>query len=214
MVLVSYSPDAIPFTVRQLGEVNVRGPYVRTSVNTCVHIGSVRERIITAYTRRQITLAEYFHYNTFLLSVFEGQYYDSRFTLGAIDDPRIRMSPAIWLEEHGDTFHWEDCIGQLEEDLAECEELDNTLWRGLNGEDLHDRIPDENYRPEVTEVVDLTVSDTDEESVLHFDIDWDAFIREDDIETISLFSDIENVDPGWDLREAFEPPTDFGPDGL
>lgn len=216
MVLVSRMADAIPYTCRVLGEDAVQGMYVQTSANTYVHIGSVRESIISAYSRKQITAEEFEHFSRILLNVFAGYYFDSRFTLPSLHDPFIRMNIIIWLEEHGDTFphHPED---RLVDDLQALEELDTQLWRDLNGNEREEGYLDEDWRAEIQEVIDLTYSDTDEETGWFGEWferqDFRPF-DQDSIETISLFSDIENVDPGWDIREAFEPPTGFGPDGL
>jgi hypothetical protein len=211
MVLLSRMPDAIPHDVRILGEEALFGPYVQTGVNTRVRIDSCVDKVITYYARHLITHDEYEHYMRHLSAVWQGYYFDSRFTLAQMDDPRIRMNMARWLEKHGDIFVSEAWAHErLIDDLEELERLDEELWGFV------EQIPDEDYRPDVTEVVDLTGPDIDLtflDSENEYDplgaeteIDWDAF----DNETISLLSGFdENMPVDFNVMEAFEPPTEF-----
>lgn len=205
MVLISRNADAIPYSVRVLGEDAVQGMYVQTGSSTWVHIGSVRESIITHYCRQLITKGEYDHYITILAAVWEGFYFDSRFKLYAMGDPAIKMSITIFLEEYGDMFPRHP-DGKLVEDLTVLEHYDEVLWERFDGQDAIEAIPDEHYRPEVSEFVDLTKDDIEDDTN-----DPIPLINWDDISlgTISVLSDIENIDPDWDMREAFEPPTGF-----
>lgn len=209
MVLISSAADAIPYSVRVLGdEALAPGGFVRTGPSTYVHLGSVRETIIEAYLRHRITADEFNHYTMVLTAVYEGRYFDNRFCLSSVHDPRIRMNIVIWLEEHGDLYPYDPDVAVRDEVLEHLEAYDEALWRGIDGEDMRDYIPDEDYVPEVVEVVDLThlmesdSDDDDDDEDLVFHINVEDLLREDDIDTISLLSDLENIDPNL---EDFQP---------
>lgn len=205
MVLISRNADAIPYTVRVLGENSLQGMYIQTGSSSWVHIGSVRESIISYYVRRMITKGEYDHYITILAAVYEGYYFDTRFKVCAMGDPAIRMNIIIFLEEYGDVFPRHP-DGALVEDLTVLHHYDEVLWERFDGKTAFECIPDENFRPDVSEIVDLTKDDIEDDT-----IDPIPLVNWDDISlgTISILSDIENIDPDWDMREAFEPPTGF-----
>lgn len=205
MVLISRSQDAIPYAVRVLGENSLQGMYVQTGSSSWVHIGSVRESIITYYVRQLITKAEYDHYITILAAVYEGYYFDTRFKLYAMGDPAIRMNIIIFLEEYGDVYPRHP-DGALVEDLTVLHHYDDILWERFDGQTAFECIPDENFRPDVSEIVDLTNDDVEDDvSDQAVTFYWDEISLSD----ISVMSDIENIDPDWDIREAFEPPTEF-----
>lgn len=205
MVLISRSQDAIPYAVRVLGENSLQGMYVQTGSSSWVHIGSVRESIITYYVRQLITKAEYDHYITILAAVYEGYYFDTRFKLYAMGDPAIRMNIVIFLEEYGDVYPRHP-DGALVEDLTVLHHYDDILWERFDGQTAFECIPDEHFRPDVSEIVDLTNDDVEDDV---YD-QAPAFIWDNiSLSDISVMSDIENIDPDWDIREAFEPPTGF-----
>lgn len=209
MVLVSHSADAIPYSSRVLGEDAVQGAYVQTGVHTWVDIRSVRDSVITYHCRHLISEHEMDHYMNILCTVFYGYYFDNRFTIASMDDPRIRMSIITFLECYGDidNHHPE---GGLVDDLVALEALDDELWARL------DNVQDEDYRPDVTEVVDLTYSDDEDAQNLDWqferaghapgNINWDE-ISLGTISLLSGFDENERID--WNIIEAFEPPTEF-----
>lgn len=201
MVLISQYADSIPYSVRVLGDEAVQGAYVQTGSSTWVDMRSIRDNIVTYYSRHLITRHEYEHYLNITCAVFYGYYFDSRFTMASMDDPKIRMNIIIFLETYGDIFVSNPAEAEgFVDDLMALRDLDEELWGRL------EEIPDEDFRPDVTEIVDLTNEDVDNSSIATASINWDDI----SIGTISLLSGFDENEPiDWNIREAFEPPTEF-----
>lgn len=191
MVLISSSYEAIPTEHRILGDHNLKGAYVRIRGNAYVHLGSVRDSVQRAYLRNQIHAEEFTHYAMVVAAVYNGYYFDDRFRIAAMDDPWVKMNVLTWLELYGDKFEMTDDTAQMlfEDDLVMLEAIDHELNIGLHGMDLMELIPDEFYRPDVVEIVDLTNDDDD----FDFDIDgFDLNLEDDDNFSVSTLGSITN----------------------
>jgi hypothetical protein len=191
MVLISSSYEAIPAEHRLLGDHNLKGAYVRIRDNTYVHIGSVRDSVQRAYLRNQIHGDEFQHYAMICAAIYNGYYFDDRYHVAALDDPFVKMNVVTWLELYGDKFEMTDETAWMlfEDDLVMLEAIDHELNIGLHGVDLMEMIPDEYYRPDVVEIVDLTAESDDS---FDFDIDGLVLDIENDDWSISTLGSITN----------------------
>lgn len=196
MVLISSSYEAIPAEHRLLGDHNLKGAYVRIREDTYVHLGSVRDSVQRAYLRNQIHGDEFQHYAMVVAAIYNGYYFDDRYRIAALDDPFVKMNVLTWLELYGDKFEMTNETAQMlfEDDLVMLEALDHELNIGMHGVDLLEMIPDEFYRPDVVEIVDLTMGDEDSFDSFDLDIDGIALhVLDNDDWSISTLGSITNT---------------------